>query len=104
MPDADDIINSFMVNKNKEALGEKIESESVVDDNYLSEGEKVKETFTGETPSNSDNGLLMARRILNTFIAIPILLGGIFSAFYIILSCGPSLLRFIKSVLFHIWL
>ena len=87
MPDADDIINSFMVNKNKEALGEKIESESVVDDNYLSEGEKVKETFTGETPSNSDNGLLMARRILNTFIAIPILLGGIFSAFYIILSC-----------------
>ena len=104
MPDADDIINSFMVNKNKEALGEKIESESVVDDNYLSEGEKVKETFTGETPSNSDNGLLMARRILNTFIAIPILLGGIFSAFYIILSCCPSLLRFIKSVLFHIWL
>lgn len=104
MSTSNEILNNYMTNKNKEALGEKVKSEAKADDNFLADPEKTMNTFKGESSSNSDNGLLMARRIMNTFLTIPILIGGIFSAFYLVLKLGPAILRFIKSLLFNMWL
>lgn len=104
MSDSNDILNSFMSNKNKEALGEKVEGEQIIDDNFLTDPFKATNTFKGESMSNNDQGLLMAKKTLNVFLQIPIIIGGIFSAFYIVMKLGPTILNLIKKVLFHIWL
>lgn len=104
MPDSAELLNNFMIDKNKEALGEKIEKVIEKNDNFDTEAPKAMNKFTGESISNSDNGMLAARKLINTCLTIPIIIGGIFSAFYIVLKIGPAILSFIKSILFHIWL
>ncbi|MBO4957015.1 MAG: hypothetical protein J6C50_04230 [Rickettsiales bacterium] len=104
METSDEILNNFMVNKNKEALGEKVEKEAEINDNFLGEVDKAMNTFTGESPSNNDNGLLAARKALSAFLTIPIVMGGLFSAFYIVLKLGPSVLNFIRKLFLRMWL
>lgn len=99
MPDTEELLNNFMITKNKEALGEKIEKKEVEDDNFLDDKNKIINTFKGESPSNSDNGLLAAKKAMNTFLIVPILVGGIFSAFYVLLKIGPVILSFFRRLL-----
>lgn len=99
MSEENEMLNSFMTNKNKEALGEKIEGQINSDDNFLDEGQKAMNTFKGEAPVNSnDKTLMVAKQAMNTLIAIPILIGGIVSVFYVLMTIGPSILSFLRRI------
>ena len=100
MSDSNDVLNNFMTNKNREALGEKADTVEEKDDNFLAEPEKMKQTFTGETSSNeSDKAYMYARRALSLILTIPILMGGIASLFYLLLKSGPYVLNFAKTLI-----
>ena len=92
MSEDNEILNSFMANKNKEALGEKVESQVVDEDNFLDDGQKAMNTFKGEAPaSNNDKSLMVAKQAM-------ILVGGIVSLFYLLLKVGPMVLGFLRRI------
>jgi hypothetical protein len=98
MPDAEEVLNNFMLVKNKEILGEKVETVIENDDNFLDDPLKTKNTFSNESISKDDKALLVARKVMNTLFTIPIFIGGIFSVFYILIKIGPMFLSFIRGL------
>lgn len=104
MSSSDEILNTFMINKNKEALGEKVEKQAEKNDNFLDEVAGATNRFTGESISNNDNGVLVAKKAMSAVLTVPIIMGGIFSGFYIVLKVGPSVLHFIRRIFIIMWL
>ena len=104
MSSSDELLNAFMINKNKEVLGEKIEQKTEKNDNFLNEITGATNRFMGESISNSDNSVLVAKKALSAALTVPIIMGGIFSGFYIVLKVGPSVLQFIRKVFLIMWL
>ncbi|MDR2760689.1 MAG: hypothetical protein LBB09_02475 [Rickettsiales bacterium] len=95
---SDEILSDFMSVKNKEALGEKIDGIGEKGDNFLPDQEKLKQSFTGESiNSKESDAYLTARKILNMLVTAPLLLGGLFSAYYILMKILPFTVSFIKK-------
>lgn len=97
MTDPEKLMNDFMSTKNKEVLGEKIHTTEGVDDNYLADTNIIKSGFSNESVSEDDKSAVVIRNIINTLIAIPILIGTIFLILFILIKVGPSMLNFIRS-------
>lgn len=104
MSSSDEILNAFMMNKNKEVLGEKVEKQAEKDDNFLNEVAGATNRFMGESISNNDNSVLIAKKTMSAVLTVPIIMGGIFSGFYIVLKVGPHILNFIRKIFIVMWL
>jgi hypothetical protein len=97
---SDEILSDFMSVKNKEALGEKVAGVGEKSDNFLPEQEKLKQSFTGESINSKESeAYLMARKILNVLVTAPILIGGLVSAYYILMKTIPFAVQLIKRFL-----
>ena len=97
MPDSEKTMSDFMSNKNKEVLGEKVIADNEKDDNYLTNPEIVKSSFSNESISKDDKAAMVAKNIINTLITIPILIGSIFFVLFLLIKVGPSILNFIRG-------
>ncbi len=97
MTDPEKLMNDFMSTKNKEVLGEETSSSEGVDDNYLADNNIIKSGFSNESVSEDDKAAAMIKNIMNTLIAVPILIGAIFLVLFIIIKIGPSILNFIRG-------
>lgn len=102
MSDSEKLMKDFMSTKNKEILGEEITSNEDVDDNYLAENNTVKNSFSNESVSKDDKAAAIMKNIMNTMIAVPILIGSIFLVFLLITKIGPSILNFIRKFLIRL--
>lgn len=103
MPDADKVMGEFMLNKNKENLGEHVETDTEKDDNYLADNEIVKSGFTNESINENDKAAAIMKNILNMFITIPIMIGSIFLIFYFVMKIAPSILSFIRNLILKLF-
>ncbi len=97
MPDSEKTMSDFMSNKNKEVLGEKVVADNENDDNYLTNPEIVKSSFSNESISKDDKAAMVAKNIINTLITIPIIIGSIFFVLFLLIKIGPSILNFIRG-------
>ena len=97
MPDSEKTMSDFMSNKNKEVLGEKVVVDNENDDNYLTNPEIVKSSFSNESISKDDKAAMVAKNIINTLITIPIIIGSIFFVLFLLIKIGPSILNFIRG-------
>lgn len=95
--DSEKLMNDFMSNKNKEVLGESVVIESDNDDNYLADTSIIKSGFSNESVSEDDKTTAVVRNIMNTMIAIPILIGSIFFVLFLVMKIGSSVLNFIRG-------
>ena len=97
MPDSEKTMSDFMSNKNKEVLGEKVVADNENDDNYLTNPEIVKSSFSNKSISKDDKAAMVAKNIINTLITIPIIIGSIFFVLFLLIKIGPSILNFIRG-------
>lgn len=100
MPTAEDTLADFMMNKNKQDLGESIIVEKNNNDNNLPTKEKAKYYDTEMNNKDSDRAAAAAKQAMSILMMVPILVGGIGAFAYIIITIFPSIFNFIKSLLF----
>lgn len=103
MPDADKVMGEFMLNKNKENLGEQVEIDTEKNDNFLTDSEIVKSGFTNESINENDKAAAVIKNIMNMFITIPIIIGSIFLIFYFVMKITPSVLSFTRSLILKLF-
>jgi hypothetical protein len=108
MPDNEEVINEFMLMENKKALGEKVKKTSVSsDDNFLSDGKNILNRFSATDNSTSpieDKSYLIIKKTLNFIVTVPILIGGAFSFFYIIMKIWPLFFSFLRKIFIGLWM
>ena len=97
-------IDNFMTIQNKKVLGEKIEQPQDNNDNFLTDPNKMRQTFGEETISTRDNkAYYWLRKILNILLSLPIIVGGAVSLVYMLFKLGPYLIFLIKRIFFMIF-
>jgi hypothetical protein len=97
MSDSEKILNDFVVNKNKEVIGEKVVKNQTGDDNYMPEKMAIKVSFTEDSTSKDDKLAATTRRIMNILITIPILVTAVLLFFYVVLKIGPTVITFLRK-------
>jgi hypothetical protein len=103
---SDEFLSDYMSDKNREALGEKVEGVKREDDNFLAEEVKLKQSFTEESAMEDDRvaGVYaIMKRILKTSLILPLLVGALGSIFYVLVRIGPLFLSFLRKMIIGIF-
>lgn len=102
MTSTDDPISDFMSKKNKESLGEPVDTESNGNDNFEATNVKTRNTFEdGESISKDDTkAIAMLRRFMNMALIIPIVIASLLGIFYVVLQLLPTFLVMMKKFVF----
>lgn len=103
MPDSDDVMSEFMINKNKENLGEETTVVNKVDDNFLTKSDTAKSGFNDESVSKEDKSAAMLKYVISMIMSTLILVAIVFSAFFILAKIGPSILSFLRTLVFKLF-
>lgn len=102
MGDINDPITNFMNKKNKESLGESVETDIENNDNFEVTNTKTRNTFNdGESISKDDTkALVILRRFMNMALIIPIVIVSLMAIFYVVLQLMPTFLVMVKNFFF----
>jgi hypothetical protein len=98
MPDSETVLNDFMVDKNKEALGEASSKSDIEDDNYLADNKLLSPGFSDESIPKDEKAVAAFYKIMRIALMVPLLLSAIFIVLYFLIKIGPSILFFIRNL------
>jgi hypothetical protein len=98
---SDEFLNNYMSDKNREALGEKVDNIGKRDDNFLAEEVKFKQSFTDDSAIEEERGsglYATMKQILRASLIIPLLVSALAAVFYMIIIIGPAFLNLLRSI------
>ncbi len=104
MTNAEESMSDFMIQKNKENLGEEIKAQEGDDDNFLDERARAMNRFEADAVSKDDRGMLMVKKAINSVITVFLFLVCFGAVLYFIMKIGPSILAFIRRIMIGIFI
>ncbi|MDR1495109.1 MAG: hypothetical protein LBI29_03710 [Rickettsiales bacterium] len=101
MVDPEKALGEFMATKNTEALGEVAPGGGGEDnDNYLAENKILNVSFGDQTAPDNDKIANVFRKVLTFIFGVVMLIGTVFTVMYFLTKVGPSILSFVRNLLF----